>query len=53
MSDFSIYQPFSLSNTANPILPVLPLPTSPSVPNMPRNSPPPMLILPQSSQLMI
>ncbi len=54
MNDFSTYQPMSLSENPNsqPVFPVVTITPLPSVPGTPSNITPPILVLPQSSQLM-
>ncbi|MDB9306076.1 MULTISPECIES: hypothetical protein [Cyanophyceae] len=55
MNSFSIYQPISLSETSysNPLIPVVTISPLPPLPGTPSNVTPPILVLPQSSQLMI
>ncbi|GAX37614.1 hypothetical protein [Nodularia sp. NIES-3585] len=55
MNSFSIYQPISLSepSNSNPVLPVVIISPLPSSPGIPSNFTPPMLVLSQSSPLMI
>lgn len=55
MNSFSIYQPISLSDTSNstPFLPVITINPLPPRPGIPSNFTPPMLVLSQSSPLMI
>ncbi len=55
MNSFSIYQPMSLSETetSSPFLPVVIISPLPPRPGTPSSLTPPILVLPQSSQLMI
>lgn len=53
MNNFFIYQPVSLSDnpTSNPFPATISIPVFPSLPDSPNNYPPPLIVLPQSSQL--
>jgi hypothetical protein len=51
MNNFFIYQPVSLSTDSTPIVPIFPVTPLPSFPSLPSSSPPPLIVLPQSSQL--